>query len=61
MRRLHHRLIISPPKLLENNFRGEIMKLSFLLVSHPAGYVSYKHFPSFYMMVDVTTFIESTR
>jgi len=61
MRRLRRRLIISPPKRLENNFRGEIMKLCFLLVSHPAGYVSRKHFPSVYMVLDVTTFIESTR
>jgi hypothetical protein len=61
MRRLRRRLIISSPKLLEIKFRGEIMKLSFLLVSHPAGYVSCKHFPSIYMVLDVTTFIESTR
>jgi len=61
MWRLRRRLIISPPKLLENKFRGEIMKLSFLLASHPAGYISCKYFPSVYMMLDATTFTESTR
>ena len=56
MRRLRRRPIISPPKLLENKFRGEITKLSFLLASHPTGYVGCKYFPSVYMMLDVTTF-----
>ena len=58
MRMLRCRPIISPPKLLENKFRGEITKPSFLPVSHPAGYVSCKYFPSLYIMLNVTTFTD---